>query len=300
LLAPKGVIDLVLGGERLGRPVEVDVGRIHYDLTRWLGTTGSSAADGYAMAPGTGELRDGERVGIIGAAGPMGFMHVIRALASGRPGLAVTAVDIDDARLAHLAAVATPLASARGVSFAWLNSRVAQPEPGFTRVGVMVPSPALAAEAVLLAGDGAIVDLFAGFAIGTRAPLDLDELVRKGVYLIGTSGSMISDMRAVLAKLEAGTLDTNISVDAISGLEGVADALAAVQARTSGGKIVIYPMLSGVGMLKLPELASALPSVAAALDHGLWTRAAEEALLAAAGPGTRADTHAKGAAAQED
>ncbi len=137
---------------------------------------------------------------------------------------------------------------------------MAQPEPGFTRVGVMVPSPALAAEAVQLAGQGAIVDLFAGFAIGTRAPLDVDELVRKGVYLIGTSGSMISDMRAVLAKLEAGVLDTNISVDAISGLDGVADALAAVQARTSGGKIVIYPMLSGVGMLKLPELASNLPA----------------------------------------
>ena len=124
--------------------------------------------------------------------------------------------------------------------------------------------------------------------------------MRKGVYLIGTSGSMISDMKAVLAKLEAGALDTNISVDAISGLEGVADALAAVQARTSGGKIVIYPMLSGVGMLKLPELASSLPSVAAALDHGLWTRAAEEALLAAAGPDPRADTGAAGAAAQED
>jgi hypothetical protein len=186
------------------------------------------------------------------------------------------------------------------MSFAWLNSRVTQPEPGFTRVGVMVPSPALAAEAIVLAGDGAIVDLFAGFAIGTRAPLDLGELVRKRVYLIGTSGSMISDMKAVLAKLEAGALDTNISVDAISGLEGVADALAAVQARTSGGKIVIYPMLSGVGMLKLPELASSLPTVAAALDQGLWTRAAEEALLAVAGPGSRADTHVQGAAAQED
>jgi hypothetical protein len=87
--------------------------------------------------------------------------------------------------------------------------------------------------------------------------------------------------------LEAGTLDTNISVDAVSGMEGVADALAAVQARTSGGKIVIYPMLSGVGLLKLPELTAAFPDVAAALDQGRWTRAAEEALLAAAGPGAR-------------
>jgi hypothetical protein len=281
LLAPKGVIDLVLGGERLGRPVEVDVGRVHYDLTRWVGTPGTSAAEGYAMAPGIAELRDGERVGIIGAAGPMGFMHVIRALASGRPGLDVTAVDIDEARLAHLAEVAAPLAEARGVAFRSI-------EPGFTRIGVMVPSPTLAAEAVRLAGDDAIVDLFAGFAIGTRAPIDVDELVRKRVYLIGTSGSMIPDMKAVLAKLEAGVLDTNISVDAVSGMEGVADALAAVQARTSGGKIVIYPMLSGVGMLKLPELEERFPGVAAVLDQGRWTRAAEEALLAAAGAGSPA------------
>ncbi len=285
LLAAKGVLDIVLGGRLLGRPVAIDVGRIHYDLTRWLGTPGSSAADGYAMAPGSGELRDGERVGVIGAAGPMGFMHVIRALASGRPGLSVTAVDIDDARLAHLASVAAPLAEAHGVAFSSFNSSTAPLAPGFTRIGVMVPSPALAAEAVRLAGDGAIVDLFAGFAIGTRAPLDVDELVRKGVYLVGTSGSMISDMYAVLAKLEAGALDTNISVDAISGLEGVADALAAVQARTTGGKIVIYPMLSGVGLIKLDELADSFPGVAAALDHGRWTRAAEEVLLAAAGPG---------------
>jgi hypothetical protein len=149
----------------------------------------------------------------------------------------------------------------------------------------MVPSPALAAEAVRLAGPDAIVDLFAGFAVGTRAPLDLDELVRKGVYLIGTSGSMISDMQAVLGKLEAGLLDTNISVDAVSGMEGVADALAAVQARTSGGKIVIYPQLSGVGMIRLPELAQRFPPVAAALEQGRWTRAAEQALLAVAGPG---------------
>jgi len=298
LLAPQGVIDLVLGGERLARPVEVDVGRIHYDLTRWVGSTGMSAADGYAMAPPSGELRDGERVAVIGAAGPMGFMHVIRALSSDRHDLSVTAVDIDDVRLAHLAEVATPLARERGVAFESLNSREQQLAPGFTRVGVMVPSPALAAQAVELAGDGAIVDLFAGFAVGTRALLDLDELVRKRVYLIGTSGSMISDMKAVLAKLEAGTLDTNISVDAVAGMEGVADALAAVQARTSGGKIVIYPMLASTGMVTLPELGQRLPSVAAALDQGRWTRAAEEALLAAAGAEVDAGA-AVGSAADE-
>ncbi|HEY5496270.1 MAG TPA: alcohol dehydrogenase catalytic domain-containing protein, partial [Candidatus Limnocylindrales bacterium] len=114
LLATGGVIDIVLGGDRIGRPVAVDVGRIHYDLTRWVGTPGGSAADGYAIAPADGELREGDRVAVIGAAGPMGFMHVVRTASSALPGLSLTAVDIDDARLAHLADVAGPLAASRG------------------------------------------------------------------------------------------------------------------------------------------------------------------------------------------
>ena len=283
LLGLQGVIDIVLGGERLGRPVEIDVGRVHYDLIRWLGTPGDSAADGYAWAPTSGELRDGEKVGIIGAAGPMGFMHVIRALSSDRSDLSVTAIDIDAQRLEHLSSVAGPLAQSNGVAFESLDSQTSQPEGGFTRVGLMVPSPALAAQAIELAGDRAIMDVFAGFAVGTTAPLDVDEMLRKRVYILGTSGSMISDMKAVLTKLESGALDTNISVDAVSGMAGVADALAAVKARTSGGKIVIYPMLPTLSMVSLPELANQFPTVAVLLEDGRWTRAAEEELLAVAG-----------------
>ncbi len=241
LLGLQGVIDIVLGGELLGRPVEVDVGRVHYDLTRWVGTHTDSAADGYAWVPSTGELREGENVGVIGAAGPMGLMHVIRALTSGGADVAVTAIDIDQARLAHLASVAGPLAESRGLTFESVDSTQSESRGGFTRIGVMVPSPALAASAIELAADGAIVDFFAGFAIGTTAPLDVDEMLRKRVYILGTSGSMISDMKAVLGRLEDGVVDTNISVYAVSGMAGVADALESVRARTSGGKIVIYP-----------------------------------------------------------
>jgi hypothetical protein len=147
----------------------------------------------------------------------------------------------------------------------------------------MVPVPALAAGTVELAAEGAIIDFFAGFAIGTTAPLDLDEMLRKHVYILGTSGSMISDMKAVLGRLEAGTLDTNISVYAVSGMQGVADALEAVNARTSGGKIVIYPQLTQLGLVTLTQMADVYPAVAAAMDGGRWTRAAEEALIATAG-----------------
>lgn len=282
LLATRGVIDIVLGGRRIGRAVAVDVGRIHYDLTRWVGTPGSGAADGYAIAPADGELRAGDRVAVIGAAGPMGFMHVVRAASSALPGLSLTAVDIDDARLAHLASSAGPLAAARGIPAVFLNSRTVQLEPGFSYVAVMVPAPPLVAQAVDLAGEGARINVFAGFAAGTRASLDLDAALAKRVYLFGTSGSQIPDMKAVLRKLERGELDPNISVDAITGMEGVPAALAAVEARTSGGKIVVYPALHELGMVRLSELAERLPSVAASLRDGRWTRAAEDALLATA------------------
>ena len=283
LLATGGVIDIVLGGERIGRPVAVDVGRIHYDLTRWVGTPGASAADGYAIAPADGELREGDRVAVIGAAGPMGFMHVVRTASSALPGLSLTAVDIDDARLAHLADVAGPLAASRGIPAAFLNSRTTQLDGGFSYVAVMVPAPPLVAQAVDLAAAGARINVFAGFAAGTRAVIDLDTVLAKRVYLFGTSGSQIPDMQAVLAKLERGELDTNISVDAITGMEGVTEALAAVEARTSGGKIVVYPALHDLGMVRLSDLPGRFPGVAAALLEGRWTRAAEDALLATAG-----------------
>ena len=282
LLATRGVIDIVLGGGRIGRAVAVDVGRIHYDLTRWVGTTGVAAADGYAIAPADGELRAGDRVAVIGAAGPMGFMHVIRTVTSTLPGLTLTAVDIDDARLAHLAGIAGPRAASRGIPAVFLNSRRTPPEPGFSYVAVMVPAPPLVAQAVDLAGHRGRINIFAGFAAGALAALDLDAVLAKGVYLFGTSGSEIPDMKVVLRKLERGELDPNISVDAISGMEGVTEVLAAVEARTTGGKIVVYPALHELGMVRLAEMAVRFPTVAANLRDGRWTRAAEGALLAAA------------------
>jgi threonine dehydrogenase-like Zn-dependent dehydrogenase len=297
-LGTRGVIDVVLGGARVGRPVAIDVGRIHYDLLRWVGTPTSDAWEGYRLAPPDGELLPGDRVAVIGAAGPMGFMHAIRTITSGLPGISLTAVDIDDARLAQLGAIAGPVAAARGVPVTFANARTTQVEPGFDYVGVMVPAPPIVAQAVELAGPRARVNIFAGFAAGTRAALDLDAVIDRHLYLFGTSGSEIPDMQVVLQKLERGDLDTNLSVDAVTGMEGVRDALAAVEARTSGGKIVVYPQLHDMGMIRLSELAQRFPTAAAALHDGRWTRAAEEALLAAADDAGDATTNDAGASAR--
>nr|WP_300144630.1 alcohol dehydrogenase catalytic domain-containing protein [Propionicimonas sp.] len=275
-----GVLDVVLAGGAFGRPVKIDVGRVHYDLIRYTGTAGDNVAEGYARIPAQCELREGERIAIVGAAGPMGLMHTVRTAVSGVPGITMDAVDVDDARLAHLAAVVAPVAAANGVPATFRNSRTEPLEPGYTYIAAMVPAPFLIAQAVDLAAAGAIVNAFAGFAIGTMAELDLTKIAAEGIYLVGTSGSRIQDMKTMLAKVESGQLDTNVSLWAVTGMAGVADAIESVNNRTSGGKIMVYPMLPDLGLVRLDELAEKLPTVAAALDAGRWTKAAEAALLA--------------------
>jgi threonine dehydrogenase-like Zn-dependent dehydrogenase len=282
-LAFRGLMNIVTGGASIGRAVAVDVGRVHYDLTRWIGTSGASAAGSYATIPVDGEVRSGDRMGVIGAAGPMGLMHVVRAASAGGKDLSIAAIDIDDSRLAHLERAAGPIARSRGVELAVINSRTAEVGLGFSYIALMVPAPALVGQAVALAGSGCRINIFAGFATGTRAQIDLDLYIEQHCYLLGTSGSGISDMKAVLRKVESGELDTNISLDAVSGFEGVADALAAVEGRTASGKIMVYPALPDLGLVRLSELGERFPSVAAALQDGRWTKAAEQELLRVAG-----------------
>ena len=286
-LAFRGLMNVVTGGVAIGRAVALDVGRVHYDLTRWVGTAGASATDGYAAIPADGEVGAGDRMGVIGAAGPMGLMHVVRAASAGWKNLSITAIDIDNSRLEHLERAAGPIARSHGVELAVINSRTTEVRPGFSYIALMVPAPALVGQAVALAGSGCRINIFAGFATGTRADIDLDRYIDQNCYFLGTSGSGIPDMKAVLRKVESGELDTNISLDAVSGFEGVADALAAVETRTASGKIMVYPSLPDLGLVRLSELPERFPTVAAALQDGRWTKAAEQELLRVAGrPGS--------------
>lgn len=279
LLEVGGLLAIVLAGAKLDRSVRLDVGRVHYDFVRYTGTTGAAAQHAYAHIPANGEIRAEEKLAIIGAAGPMGLMHTMRAVFLGMPGVSIDAADVNDDRLAHLHEVATPTADRKNVPLRIVNSSTNPLSPGYTYITCLVPSPSLLSPALDLAGQGAIVNAFAGFAAGTMAEVDLQGIIERQVFLIGSSGSEMSDMVGMLSKLESGTLDTSIALDAITGMAGFADAIASVIDRTSGGKIVVYPELHDLPLIKPGALREALPHVAAHLDHGRWTKAAETALL---------------------
>ena len=99
------------------------------------------------------------------------------------------------------------------------------------------------------------------------------------LFFVGTSGSVLEDMKQVLAKVETSRLDTNVSVAAVCGLEAAAEGIRAIENRLIAGKIIAYPRCRGLGLVKLEELHERMPEVADCLSDGLWTREAEQALL---------------------
>ena len=282
-LAGGGIINVVLGGAAIGAPVSVGLGRIHYEMTRWIGTTGSSAADSYTTIPPSGELRPGESLLAVGAAGPMGQMHILRDLSVGVDALTVVGTDLDDARLRALALKAEPLAQANGVSLRLLNTNDEPLAGTFSYHVVLVPVPSLVADAIARSEDRSLINIFAGIAVATRGDIDLDTYIARQCYMFGSSGSVVRDMEVLLGRIAAGRLDANLSVDAVSGMAGAAAGLAALQERSMAGKIVIYPSLQDVGLLSLAELGGAFPTVAAKLDDGHWCAEAETELLRVAG-----------------
>jgi threonine dehydrogenase-like Zn-dependent dehydrogenase len=281
-LAGRGIINVLLGGRTIGAPVNVGVGRVHYGMTRWIGTTGSEAAQSYQNIPLTGEIRESDSVVVVGAGGPMGQMHVIRAVCSGIRHISVVGTDMDDARLASIQKKAEPFASANGVAMKMVNTARTPLAERFSYFALMAPIPALVASSIRDSKPGCLINLFAGIPAPTKHELDLDTYIANRCFMFGTSGSTIRDMKIVLQKVTSGQLNTNCSVDAISGMAGATEGIAAVENRTLAGKIIVYPMLHDVGLVPLVELHKSFPTVAAKLDNGQWTKAAEQELLAVA------------------
>ncbi len=260
---PNGLMVICQHGKKFGRPVVTPVGRVHYGGIRIIGTTGDRVEDALAAIPATAEIRPNDKINIIGAAGPMGTMHVIRDLCQGVPGITVYAGDLSDERLAHLKTLAEPLAAKHHLRLVAYNPKTNPPTEKFDYIVLMAPVPALVAQAVLDAAPRAIINIFAGIPADKTAEIDLDAYIEKQCYFIGTSGSTLDDMKAVLKKVVARQLDTNLSVAAIAGLDGAIDGIRAVEKNTVPGKIIVYPSAKGLKLTPVPR----------------WTAEAEKELL---------------------
>ena len=122
---------------------------------------------------------------------------------------------------------AVKVAEAKGVECHLYNPKDEQATAAPDYVMMMVPVGPLVAASVKQANDNGIINIFAGIPADVHQDIDLNAFVAKSLYFIGTSGSTMEDMEAVLAKVNAGDLDTNLSVGAVSGMSGAIEGLEA-------------------------------------------------------------------------
>jgi threonine dehydrogenase-like Zn-dependent dehydrogenase len=289
-LAFGGVLNLV-GDKPLDGPADIDVGRIHYHYTAYVGTSGPVVSAAYGERRNRAELRPGGVAVFVGAAGPMGQMHLERALKTPDGPSKVIGVDLDADRLAIARTRLEPVAKQFGRSLLMIKSTdeealgtlVADETRGRGADDIVVTAPTAAAvtqAARLLAGDGMLV-LFAGLPVGTRASLDLSRVYLHGAQYTGTSGSRIADQALVVRKTLAGELSPGHALGAVGGMEAAADGLRALMQGRFAGKIVIYPQLENLPLTAVSDLAVADPELGAALgEGGTWTTEAEAVLFA--------------------
>lgn len=289
-LAKGGTFNVVTNHD-VERTCQLDIGRIHYDNLAVSGTATHDIFAGYA--PIRAQLKAGGTMLAVGAGGPMGQMHMQRALEVADRPAKIVASERNPKRLDVLTDKFADEADRLGVElipFAFGDFPTVETVnqalmlltdgSGYDDVVVLAPSAAAAEAAMPLLGFGGMMVIFAGLPRGTMAAFDINQIVQRGVRFTGTSGSSIEDLRAVLNLVESHQLATNRSVAAIAGLEGLADGLHAVHDGKVAGKIVIYPQISGLPLTPLENLGKHLPNVAAKLtEKGVWTNAAEEELL---------------------
>ncbi len=284
-----GIVALI-GSQPLERKVNVDIGRVHYN--RWVYVGGQSAdiARAYSDLPVRSALRPGGRAWFVGAAGPMGRMHVQRAIQMAGSPSVIVCTDVSDLRLDDLKVSYEAEAEAKSIEFICVNPMNKdaymallarfQESGGFDDIVVLAPVPIVIAEAAPYLAAKGVMNVFAGVARGTVTQLDLSDAYLKDVRVIGHSASTIDDLRLMLHQAESGQLSPNRSVAAIGSLDAARDGLAAVRDTAFPGKVVIYPQIKEFPLTALPDLGEKLPTVYAKLIDGReWTNEAEEEFL---------------------
>ena len=290
LIARRGTFNMV-GTKPLDGLAQVDLGRLHYDYIAFIGNNSTDIAASYGEARNRCELHAGGTTVFIGAGGPMGQMHVQRALELPDGPKLVIATEVSDDRLQTLQDMFAPLAKKQGRTVLLFNPVTAKRSlydfvmeatsgQGADDVVVSVPIATLMEESdTIMKTDGMMV-LFAGVPIGTMGKVNLSNVYLSNAQYTGTSGLTIDDQAIVMNRRVAGTLSPGRSVAAIGGLETASEAIQSVMDGKYPGKVVVFPQIHNLPLMSLKEVEEKLPEVAAKLGEDLmWTNEAEEALI---------------------
>jgi D-arabinose 1-dehydrogenase-like Zn-dependent alcohol dehydrogenase len=284
-----GGVCAIIAGAPLPRKVRVDVGRVHYNDWVYAGSSGPDIARAFSDVPVRAALKPGGRAWFVGAGGPMGHMHVQRAIQLAGPPATIVCSDVRDRRLDDLCQAFGAEAAARGIEFVCLNPTDREAyeagmarfkDGGFDDIVLLAPIAAVIADAATWLGRCGVLNIFAGVGRGTMASLELTDAYTKQARVIGHSASTIDDLRFMLAQAESGALSPNRSVAAVGSLGAARDGLQSLMDASFPGKVVIFPQIKPMPLTALADLKGTLPGVYARLKDGReWTVEAEDEFL---------------------
>ena len=289
-IAFRGALNMVGTQPLDGRP-ESDLGRLHYHYTAYLGNQGPDIAASYGEERNRCELADDGVAVFIGAGGPMGQMHVQRAIQMKNGSKTLVATEVTQNRLEALKERFVPLAEEYGKKLVVTNPVTSEQKlydlvmeltdgKGADDVVVSVPSGPLMAEAGKLMNENGMMVFFAGVPNGTMGALNLSDVYLHNAQYTGTSGLTIDDQAAVMERSNEGVLSPGHMVAAVGGMEAGFDAIDGVINGSYPGKIVIFPQIHNLPITGLDEMAEKMPAVAAKLGpNNSWTAEAEAVLI---------------------
>ncbi|MCD6356432.1 MAG: hypothetical protein J7L66_04010, partial [Anaerolineaceae bacterium] len=288
----KGSIFAICNEDPLEEQIEVDMGNLHYDNIVYVGTTSLNISEAFQSHPIRANLQPGGNAWFLGAGGPMGRMHVQRAIELNKKPKRIFATNRGLKRLRALRDSFSNLAQEKRVEFAayspteeeeeyGLFIKKVYSEGGFDDIVVLVANPKVVEDAVPYLAKGGVLNLFAGVNRGVKARIDAWNIYGpRQIRLIGYSGSGLDDQRMVVEKAISGELMPEKSVAVVGGFTQIPDGIRAMQSKLYPGKIVIYPHVLNYPLTLLEEFREKDREIYDVLGDGkTWTAEAEAIFL---------------------
>ncbi|MCL1856742.1 MAG: zinc-binding dehydrogenase, partial [Kiritimatiellaeota bacterium] len=239
---------------------------------------------------------EGGSLALLAGVGPMGLGAIDYAIHCDRKPKLMVVTDIDDARLARAATLVTAEEARRhGVALHYVNTKgMADPVAHlkelnggklYDDVFVFAPvRPVIEMGDRLLGMDGCL-NFFAGPTDPAfSATLNFYDVHYASHHLVGTSGGNTDDMIESLAMMAAGKLNPVSMITHVGGLDCVAQTTLELD-KIPGGKKLVYthkqmPLTAIADFAEKGKTDSFYAALATRCANGLWSKAAEDYLLA--------------------
>jgi len=288
----KSAVIAFLMEKDLSQSFEIDLGRLHYDEMLYVGISSKEISEAYTTTAARTEFKEDGIAWILGAGGPMGRMHLQRAIEAPNGPKTIITSNVTEIRLVALREFFGPLARKNNKELLITNPVKREAEflsvmedvmrrGGVDDIEVMVASPKVVEGSCQFLATTGVVNLFAGMKRGVKMSVDPWLIVgEKQNRFIGRSGSALDDQKAVVDRCASMDLNTNLSVAAIGGLNQISEGIQAMRESAFPGKIVIFPHVLDFPLTALTALKSVLPEVAEKLgENDTWNLEAEQAFI---------------------